>query len=48
MEYIVDCVMAGMARSGKVTEIIIEPEVLMRAFKNTIELLKNNVQVTKE
>ena len=48
IELVVDCVMAGMGRSGSVYELNIEPEVLMQAFKNTIELLKNNVEVEKE
>ena len=47
LDYITDCVMAGMARSGSVYEIEIEPEVLMKAFKNTIKLLKENVEVEK-
>jgi len=45
LDYIADCVMAGMARSGSVYEIPIEPEVLNRAFHNTIKLLMNEVQV---
>lgn len=45
LEMIVDCVMAGMARSGSVYEVKIDPEVLMSAFKNTVDLLKANVEV---
>ena len=45
LDYIADCVMAGMARSGEVYTITIDSYVLMDAFKNTIELLKNEVQV---
>lgn len=45
MEYISDCVMAGMARSGSVYDITLPNEVLVRAFQNTIELLKKNVKV---
>jgi len=45
LEYIADCVMAGMARSGSVYEIKIDDAVLRRAFQNTVELLKKNVQV---
>jgi hypothetical protein len=48
LEYIADCVMAGMARSGEIYEIDIDPEVLMRAFDNTVELLKNNVTLEPE
>lgn len=47
LDYIADCVMAGMARSGEVYELTMEPEVLMRAFKNTIERLKKEVVVVK-
>lgn len=45
LEYIADCVMAGMARTGNVYDIEIEPEVLKKAFKNTCEKLKAKVQV---
>ena len=47
LDYITDCVMAGMARSGSVYEIKIDPDVLMRAFHNTIKLLMNEVQVVE-
>ena len=47
LDMIVDCVMAGMARSGSVYAVKIEPEVLQKAFDNTVELLKNNVVVEK-
>jgi hypothetical protein len=47
LDYITDCVMAGMARSGEVYAIQISPTVLMKAFENTIELLKRNVQVVE-
>jgi hypothetical protein len=45
LEMIADCVMAGMARTGSVYPLNIEPDVLMRAFQNTVELLKANVRV---
>ncbi len=45
LEMIVDCVMAGMARSGSVYEVKIDPDVLMAAFRNTVEMLKANVEV---
>jgi hypothetical protein len=44
LDMIADCVMAGMARSGSVYPINIEPDVLMRAFQNTVELLKRNIE----
>ena len=45
IEHIVDCVVAGMARSGNVYELSLPDDVLRKAFKNTVELLKKNVQV---
>ena len=48
LEYITDCVMAGMARSGSVYDIRIKADVLMKAFDNTVELLKKNVEVIDE
>jgi len=45
LEYVADCVMAGMARSGSVYEVKISDELLQRAFQNTVELLKKNVVV---
>ena len=47
-DFIVDCVMAGMARSGSVYPLKLSPELLETAFRNTVELLKRNVQVIKE
>lgn len=48
LDYIVDCTMAGMARSGSVRPIEIAPAVLMRAFHNTCALLERNVRVEEE
>lgn len=45
LDMIVDCVMAGKARTGTVYDLNMKPEVLMAAFKNTVELLKANVEV---
>jgi hypothetical protein len=45
LEYITDCVMAGMARSGSVYELKMTPEMLMTAFANTVDLLKDQVKV---
>lgn len=45
LDMISDCVMAGMARSGSVYPLEITDDVLRRAFNNTVELLKANVQV---
>jgi hypothetical protein len=45
LDMVADCVMAGMARSGDVYPLNIDPEVLMRAFQNTVTLLKSQVEV---
>ena len=45
LDMIADCVMAGMARSGSVYPLEIDPDVLRRAFENTVELLKAQVVV---
>jgi hypothetical protein len=45
LEYISDCVMAGMARSGTVYDLEIPPGLLERAFENTIKLLCSQVSV---
>lgn len=43
LEHIADCVMAGMGRSGTVYELKLSDELLQRAFRNTVELLKAQV-----
>jgi hypothetical protein len=45
LEYIADCVMAGMARSGSVYALEASPELLKRAFENTVELLKAEIEI---
>lgn len=45
LDFIADCVMAGMARSGSVYALNLPPELLERAFQNTVELLKREVVV---
>lgn len=47
MEFIVDCVMAGMARSGDVYPLALDIKVLERAFNNTVEMLKERIVVRK-
>ena len=46
LDFIADCVMAGMARSGSVRPLDISPDVLMRAFQNTAKLLESEVTVS--
>ena len=45
LDFIVDCVMAGMARSGSVYPLELSNELLQRAFHNTVEHMKRNVVV---
>ena len=45
LEHIVDCVMAGMARSGKFRFEGVNAEQLERAFVNTVDLLLKEVEV---
>jgi hypothetical protein len=47
LDLIVDCTMAGLARSGDIYPIRISTEVLSRAFDNTCELLKSHVKVER-
>lgn len=47
IEMICDCVAAGMARSGEVHEVEIPDCVLQRAVKNTVEILKDEVEVVE-
>jgi hypothetical protein len=46
LDFIADCVMAGMARSGSVYPLALTPELLERAFQNTVTMLKNQVVVS--
>jgi hypothetical protein len=39
LDFVADCVMAGMARSGQVRPLEIPDDVLRRAFENTAKLL---------
>lgn len=44
-EYLIDCVMAGLGRSGKVSPIDIPNELLNKAFQNTIMKLISIVDI---
>ena len=47
LEYVTDCVMAGLSRTGEVSPLELSDELLQNAFKNTVELLKTNVELTE-
>ena len=46
LEFIADCVVAGMGRAGSVYPLKLSPEMLERAFQNTAEALKSRVVLT--
>ena len=48
LERIADICMAGMARSGEVYDDDLDPEILTKAFHNTIQLLISNIQVVDD
>lgn len=45
LDMITDCVMSGMGRAGSVYPLEITPELLKRAFDNTVERLKVEIVV---
>lgn len=45
LDFVADCVMAGMGRSGSVYQLNLPDGLLQRAFQNTVTLLKSNVVV---
>ena len=48
IEKLVDCTMAATARKGYMTEDIISDEILQKAYKNTIEMLKREVVIEND
>lgn len=48
LDYIADCCMAGLARSGSVFELSLPDELLQRAFQNTKKLLIDNTIIGAE
>lgn len=45
LERVADIVTAGLARSGSIYDDDISSEILQKAYKNTIELLKSQIKV---
>ena len=45
LDQIIDGVMAGMARSGSYRQENISPELLKRAYENTVKLLLSKIEV---
>lgn len=48
LEMVIDCTVAGLARSGEVYDITIPNEVLVKAISNTKDLIINNTEVVDE
>lgn len=47
IEMICDCVAAGLARSGEVRKVEIPSEILKKAVDNTVDLLKDRVEISE-
>jgi hypothetical protein len=47
LEMIADCVCAGMARSGDVRDVEINEEILNKALKNTVTLIKDMINCSE-
>ena len=45
IEHIVDCTMAGLARSGEIYDVDLSPDVLVLAVDNTVKLLTENTEI---
>ena len=48
IEFVADCVMAGMARSGSVYELKLPDELMRKALANTAEMLSRHITVLPE
>ena len=46
LERIADIACAGMARTGKIYDDTLSPEILTKAYSNTVKLIKDNIEVT--
>lgn len=48
LEMIVDCTLAGLTRSGTVRPVEIDSEILKKAVDNTVQLIKNMVEIVDQ
>lgn len=48
LEKIIDVTMSAMAKKGYVSEDIISDEILQKAYKNTIEMLKREIVIEND
>lgn len=47
IEHIVDCCCAGKTRSGYISTVVIDPEILQKAVENTVKLIDNNTRIVE-
>lgn len=47
IEYLVDCITAGKARSGVVYPVKIDSSILQRAFDNTVKMVTDEIEVVE-
>ena len=47
IEHIVDCCCAGKTRSGYISPVVIDPEILQKAVENTVALIDNNTRIVE-
>lgn len=47
IEHVVDCCCAGKARSGYISPVVIDPEILQKAVENTVKLIDNNTRIVE-
>ena len=47
IEHIVDCCCAGKTRSGYISPVVIDPEILKMAVDNTVKLIDNNTRIVE-
>ena len=48
LEMLCDCVMAGLARTGEYHPEEPDPEILVRAYRNTAKMLVENTEIVEE
>ena len=48
LEMVIDCTVAGLARTGEVFPITISPDILQKAVDNTSKLIIDSVEVEDE
>ena len=45
IEMLVDCTMAAMARKGQYKHVLVDTDILQRAYENTVKLLLNEITI---